>query len=198
MQMKPDSGKRQDEKSIRYLLCDGSGRIEPGLKGGEWVKSPIQCLDRSGEGKPDIIAIRFWQMPIREREALMELCAVLKRNSRTRHTPVLALLYEKHRGLIDTLGRAGVDFVRFIGETTLNSDRMIEIIDGLGAEDRIERQLTMLCPYLHYDAIDARLEMTVCSAYLDRLVLGGKLLHEMCQTSGHIHCQYYLDPRIKS
>jgi hypothetical protein len=198
MQMKSDLENGQGEKSIRYLLCDSSGQIELESKDGEWVQSPIRCLDRAVEEKPAIIAVRFRQMPIRECEALMELFVTLKRNSHTRNTPVLALLHAKHRRLMEALARAGVDFAMFIGETTLSSGRMIEIIDGLGIQDRVERQLKMLCPYLHYDAIDESLEMTVCGAYLDRMVLGGNWLHEVCETSEHLHCQYYLKPRVKS
>ncbi|MDQ1335890.1 MAG: hypothetical protein QG552_2840 [Thermodesulfobacteriota bacterium] len=197
MQMKRDLGNRQGEQGLRCLLCDSSGHMELKPEGGEWVRSPIQCLDRAMEGKPVIIAVRFWKMPMRERETLVELCAALKRNSRTRSTPVLALLHTKHRGLMEALKRAGVDLARFIGETTLSSTRLIEIIDGLGTEDRVERQWTLLCPYLDYDAIDSCHEMTVCGAYLDRMVLGGKRLHEICETEDHLHCEYYLNPRIK-
>ncbi|MBN1830958.1 MAG: hypothetical protein JW896_02505 [Deltaproteobacteria bacterium] len=196
--MKPVLGNSLAGKNIRYLLCDTWGKTEPELEGGEWVQSPIQCLDRAVETKPNIIVVRFWQMPIREREALVDLCTTLKWNSYTRKIPVLALLHAKHRGLIEDLQHADVDFARFFSERSLNSGRMIEIIGSLGAKDRVERQLKMLCPYLHYDAIDAKCEMILCGAYKDRMVLGGKWLHKMCETGEHLHCEYYLKPRVKS
>jgi hypothetical protein len=196
--MEHDSGNRQAERRIRYLLCDSSGQIEPELGDGEWVRSPIQCLNSAVEEKPTVIVVRFFQMPIRERETLVELCAVLKRNSYTKSAPVVALLQSKHRGLIEALHRVGVDFVRLFRETTLSSSRMIEIIEGLGADDRVERQFMVLCPYLHYDVIDASTEMTVCGAYLDRMVLGGSRVHEVCESIEHLRCPYYLEPRIKS
>ena len=196
--MEHDSRNTQAGQTVRYLLCDSSGQLELRSKDGELVHSPMQCLDKAVDGKPDIIVVRFWQMLIRNREALVELCATLKRNSRTRKTPVLALLHAKHRGLMEDLERASVDFAKFIGETIVSSSRMIEIINGLGTEDRVEWQLTILCPYLHYDAIDARHEMTVCGAYLDRMVLGGRWLHEVCETSEHLQCEYYLKPRVKT
>jgi len=56
---------------------------------------------------------------------------------------------------------------------------MIKMIDRLGHEDQVERQLAKLCPYLHYDALDACHEMTVCGAYLDRMVLGGQRLQKV-------------------
>ena len=121
----------QSRKNLRYLLCDISGRFEPKSEGEEWVRSTTQCLDRAVEGKPGIIVVRFGPMLIEQRDALVELCVVLKRNTRTRKTPLLALLHEKHRGLIEDLKHAGVDFVKFIAETPLSSSLMIEMIDGL-------------------------------------------------------------------
>ncbi len=198
MQGENTSIERRGERVVRFLLCDTAGNVELTTPEGEWVRSPIQCLDKAVDESPGIIAVRFTEMPILEREALVELCAALKRNSHTHQTPVLVLIHAKHRKLLEDLEQAGVDFIQFIGETTLNSSRMIEIIDGLGTDDRVERQLTMLCPYLHYDAIDACHEMTVCGAYLDRMVLGGRWLHELCETEDHLHCEYFLNPRLKS
>jgi hypothetical protein len=198
MQIQWDLRNGQGEQGVRYLLCDSSGQIALKQEGCESVRSPIQCLDRAVDANPDIIAVRFGEIPIPERDALVELCVVLKRNSRTRRTPVLALLHDKHRMLMEALERAGVEFVKLIGETALSSTRMIEIIGGLGQDYRVQRQLTMLCPYLHYDLIDMRHEMTVCGAYMDRMVLGGSWLHEVCESREHLHCPYYLKPRIKS
>jgi hypothetical protein len=198
IQTKADSRKLERGKNLRYLLCDVSGRYEPKSVGEEWVRTPTQCLDRAFEVNPGIIVVCFGPMRIQDRETLVELCVVLKRNTRTRNTPVMALLHEKHRGLIEDLEYAGVDFVKFIAETPLRSALMIKMIDRFSADDRVEQQLTMLCPYLHYDAIDACREMTVCGAYLDRMVLGGKWLHEVCETKGHLNCKYFLNPRMKS
>jgi len=198
IQTKHDSRKAQARKNLLYLLCDVSGRFEPKSAGEEWVRSPTQCLDRAIEGKPGIIVVRFGPMLIEQRDAMVELCVVLKRNTRTRKALLLALLHEKHRGLIEDLKHAGVDFVKFIAEKPLRSSLMTEMIDGLSTDDRVERQFTMLCPYLHYDALDASHEMTVCGAYLDRMVLGGKWLHKVCETEHHSTCKYFLNPRFKS
>ena len=198
IQTKHASRKVQARKNLRYLLCDVSGRFEPKSVGEEWVRTPTQCLDRAVEGKPHIIVVCFGRMPIQQRDFLVELCVVLKRNTRTRKAPLLALLHEKHRGLIENLKRAGVDFVKFVAEKPLRSSLIVEMINGLGPDERVERQLTVLCPYLHYDALDASHEMTVCGAYLDRMVLGGKWLHEVCETENHLSCKYFLNPRSKS
>lgn len=198
IQTKHDSRKVQARKNLRYLLCDVSGRFEPKSKGEEWVGSTTQCLDRAVEGEPGIIVVRFGPMLIEQRDAMVELCVVLKRNTRTRKALLLALLHEKHRGLIEDLKHAGVDFIKFIAETRLSSSLMIKMIDGLGPGDRVDRQFERLCPCLHYDAFDACHEMTVCGAYLDRMVLGGKWLHKVCETEHHLRCEYFLNPRMKS
>jgi hypothetical protein len=72
-----------------------------------------------------------------------------------------------------------------------------KIIDELGPDDRLERHLPVLCSFLHYREIDAQHELTVCGAYRDRMVLGGFWLHEICETENHLHCEYYLNPRIR-
>lgn len=68
----------------------------------------------------------------------------------------------------------------------------------LEPKDQVNLQLKRLCPYLHYSQIDSRNEMTVCGAYLDRMVLGGQRLHEICETQEHLQCEYSLNPRCSS
>jgi hypothetical protein len=185
-------------RNLRFLLCDTTGNVERSSPEGQWVPSPIRCLDKAVDEKPGIIVIRFGQMPIKEREVLVELCNALKRNSHTQQYPVLALLHSKNRKLIEDLDRAKVDYARNIGEIALNSKQMREIIQKLGPNDRLDHHLEALCPYLRYSEIDSRHEMAVCGAYLDRMVLGGRWLHEVCETENHRHCEYYLNPRIGS
>jgi len=186
-------------RTLRFLLCDITGNVgELSSPDEEWASSPIQCLDKAIDGNPSIIVIRFCKIPIREREALVELSNALKRNIHTQKCPVLALLHSKQRKLIEDLKQAKVDYLRYIDDTELDSIRMREIIDGLGPDDRLERHLAILCSFLNYSKIDSRQEMTMCGAYLNRMVLGGRRLHEICETENHLHCEYYLNPRLKS
>ncbi len=186
-------------RSLRFLLCDIAGGIaDPSSPEEEWVASPIQCLDKAVDLKPEIIVIYFRQMPIRERETLVELSAALKRNSHTQQCLVVALLYSKHRKLIEELERVQVDYVRYISDAKLDSSLVREIIEELGPGDRLDRHLETLCPFLHYSKIDSHHEMTACGAYLDRMVLGGSRLHELCETEAHHHCEYHQHPRRKS
>jgi len=163
-----------------------------------WVPGPVRCLDRAVALEPEFIVVRIGRVPLRTREVLVELSAALKRYSHIRQCPVLALLKSKHLKLIEDLKGAGVDFVKNMGEITLNSSQMRKIIAELGPDDHLAGQLAVLCPFLHYRGIDDRHELTICGAYLDRMVLGGRRLHEICETEIHLHCEYYLNPRIRS
>lgn len=186
-------------RNHRFLLCDAAGNVDEfSSPEEEWVSSPVQCLNRAVDIKPELIVVRIGRIPLREREALVELTAALKRNSHTRKCPVMVLLQSKHRKLIADLNRAGVDFVKYIEKIMLDSSQMRKIIYELGPDNRLERHLAVLCPFLHYREIDAQHELTVCGAYLDRMVLGCRWLHEICETENHLHCEYYLNPRIRS
>lgn len=200
--------KKQDNKSnelknrkgnLRLLVCDTSGGIAHTISDREeWVTSPIRCLDRAVEWKPDIIVLSFMNISIREREALVELSASLKRNSLTGNCIILAILPSKHRRLVEDLMRAKVDFVRYVAGDKPDPDFVNELISDIQATDCPERQLEILCSFLHYKKIDSQHEMTVCGAWRNRMVLGGKWLHELCETENHLHCEYFLNPVTES
>jgi hypothetical protein len=189
---------RRRGHAVRFLVCDITGQFELTSSEGEWAMSLIQFLDKAVDLKPGITVVRFGEMEISERKTPVELCAALKRNRHTRERPVLALLPAKHRRIMEELAGASVDFIKFVGEETLSAPLIIELIDGLGPDDRIEHQLQVVCGYLHYDTIDARHEITVCGAYLDRMVLGGTYLREICHTEKHLQCEYFLNPRVRT
>jgi hypothetical protein len=199
MQENADAVKDRMAHYPQFLLCDTTGNLTERISTDKaWVASPIRCLDRAIDRRPKIIMIRFGKVTIRERDALVELIGVLKQNSHTRDIPVLALLNSKHRGLLEDLDQAGVDFIKYVGKTALGSTQLQSIIEGVGSDDRVARHLAVLCSFLHYREIDSQHEMTVCGAYLDRMVLGGRRLLELCETEGHLHCEYYLNPRLTS
>ena len=184
---------------LRLLLCDTTGKA-CGMSSSDeaWVSSPIQCFDKAVDMNPELIAVRFGQMPVGESGILVELITALKRNSHTRRRPVLALLHSKHRKLLEEIHLAGADFVRYVGETMLDPPRLNQIIDGLNPDDRLAAHLAVLCPFLHYNSMDSRHELIVCGAYLDRMVLGGDRLHQLCETEDHRQCEYFLNPRLNS
>jgi len=197
MKEKMTSIEKHPRLALRFLLCDTTGNFDELWSSDEQrVSSPIQCFDKTVDEKPEIVLVRFGRISFREREDLVELSAALKRNSHTQMCPTLALLHTKHRKLMEDLKKAKVDYIRYVGDGKLASAQVREIINGLGPADRLERHLAMLCPFLHYSKIDCQHEMTVCGAYLDRMVLGGRRLHEICETEAHLHCEYYLKPRL--
>jgi hypothetical protein len=76
-------------------------------------------------------------------------------------------------------------------------DKGFQVSTASSGVKGLQRYLAVLCPFLHYSRIDSQREMTVCGAYLDRLVLGGRWLREVCETEDHLHCEYFLNPRLK-
>jgi hypothetical protein len=197
--MEYDAKKKHSRHSARQVLfCEGSGECSLTPTSGDVVSSPIACLAKALDGKPRIIVIHFAEPANGEREPLVELCGVLKRNSRTKRTPILALLHSRHRKLLEDLEQAGVEYVKYVGDTPLNSLLMNGLIGTPGPDDLLERQLARVCPYLHYSPIDSEREMVVCGAYLDRLVLGKKWLHMLCEHEAHLRCEYFLNPRVDS
>ena len=109
---------------MRVLLYDSLRQSELTSDDGEWVHSLIQCLDKAVDGNPEIIVVHVEAMPIWEREARVELCAALKRNSHTRQIPVLVILPATHRGLMEELARVGGGLCQghWRGNLEFNSD----------------------------------------------------------------------------
>lgn len=190
------SSEKQSVRNPRFLLCDITGNADLSMTDEEWVSSPIQCLDKAVNERPGIIIVRFGRTCIRDRLALIELCAALKRNTSVNKTPVLALLSAKHQKLIKDLNETGVDFIRCIGDVRLDSTMVRKIIQELGVCDQPGRLLAMICPFIHYIKMDSKNEMKVCGAYRNRMVLGGSRLHEICEKENHLHCEYYLNPKF--
>jgi hypothetical protein len=184
-------------QSLEFLVCDMTGRARRGSPGAPWAVSPILCLRRALEEGPRVVLVRFGAVNLRERAALVQLCAALRRPPPQRSPDVVALLPARHRGLMVDLQRAGVAYVRFGAHDRLDSRSVRGIIAGLAPEDRIAQRLAALCPYLHYQPIDFRRELTVCGAYRDRLVLGGRRLADICESDSHLACDYFLDPRSR-
>ncbi|MEZ7197904.1 hypothetical protein [Pseudodesulfovibrio karagichevae] len=181
----------------RYLFCDasdGTGTARSGL----WTRSPLSCLERAIEVVPEMILIRFPEPIDPTQEIYVELCELLKRNRRTRDCAVAVLLPGKDRTLMDRLHSAGVDYAATVSGDGLDDRKVLDILDSLGEGQRVDHFRATLCPYLNSVALDESRAMTVCGAYLDRMVLGGRRLHELCETENHAGCEYYQNPRVRS
>lgn len=185
---------------MKLLVCDISGEKHGMVQGPDavLVYSPVQCLNQAIIERPDAVVIRFGDIALRERDALIELCGVLKQNQHTESIGVIALLCSKQRSVVERLMDAGAEYVRFVAKGKQPQTAIDVTTIKPEPKDQVDFQLEILCPYLHNSKIDSRHEMTVCGAYLDRMVLGGHRLHEICETQGHLQCEYYLNPRRRS
>lgn len=187
------------EPPIRFLVCDPTGNVgEMEPPGETWVFSPVLCLDAAVERELSLVAVRFGNLSLPEREHMVELCIALKHNRYSRDIPVLALLSSRHRQLLEELDQAHVDYIRYFGEDRLDEEYLQAIMGTLGPEDRPSHRLSELCPFLRYNRIGRSEELIVCGAYLDRLVLGGHRLHNICETDEYQCCEFYLNPRQKA
>jgi len=103
---------------MKLLVCDILGEMQGMVQVPDvvLVHSPVQCLNRAIIELPDAIVIRFGDIELRERDALIELCGVLKQNQHTKGIGVIALLCSKHRSVVERLRDAGVEYVRFLAK----------------------------------------------------------------------------------
>lgn len=161
------------------------------------VRSPLSCLGSAIYEAYAAILIYFSGRKLSEREVLIELCAQLNKNAHTGDALQCVLLDCPHRSLLASLRKVGVKHVA-IGLSKEATDPW-RIWERCNVDDhtlQIEWQLSLLCPFLYYRSINAESELITCGAYRNRMVLGGKRLHEVCQTEGYLHCPYYLDPQV--
>lgn len=189
---------RDERKTAQhYLVCDASGDTGTD-RHGLWTRSPLSCLETAIEAVPDMILIRFPEPGDPIRGMYLELCEALKRNGRTRGCAVTALIPGKERALMDGLYSAGVDYAVTVSGGGLDDRKVLDILNSLGERHRVAHCLDTLCPYLSSVALDESRAMPVCGAYLDRMVLGGRRLHELCETENHAGCEYFQNPRVRS
>jgi len=181
------------------LVCQFSAAqiLEGPTNGLTIVRSPMACMDAAVSKVYEGILIYFSARQLRVRDSLIELCADLNKNLRIRSVPKCVSLEYPHRFLLAKLREAAVEYVD-IRLPTESADpwKIWERTMVQGTNLRIESHLSRLCPFLHYQPISDQNEMITCAAYRNRMVLGGRRLHEVCQTDTHLHCEYYLNPRV--
>lgn len=163
------------------------------------TRNVLTCLNETTQGNFALIMICFSTRLVFINNDVIELCRCLKNNPLTREKPVFALADIPHLGVAVQMREAEVDFMEI-----RRADKAVEpkYLMGLVLKDdgsiRMDRVLARMCPFLSYIPVDERCELITCRAYRNRLVLGGRRLHEICETADHSHCEYFINPRIKT
>jgi len=160
--------------------------------------SPVSCLNAAAQMHFDLTVLSFSIQPIRVRSGIVELCRCLKSNSATCKTPVFASVDRWHRILMEQLRDAGLDFLD--GRDSQKRMHPAHIFNRMmktGISMGMDQMVARLCPFLNYAPLNGHSELITCGAWHNRMVLGGKRLHEVCETTGHLHCEYFLNPRGK-
>jgi hypothetical protein len=161
------------------------------------VRNPMECLSRAVSGQTELIAIIFSARNISARYGVLELCRCLKNNSLSREIPVVVLMETIHREMMVKLQETGVTlFKNYKAGITIDLNRIKDLARGGDPSMDIRGTIKKLCPALNHTGIDGQEELTVCGAYMNRMVLGGKRLHEVCETLNHLHCEYFINSGI--
>ncbi|MFH2219126.1 MAG: hypothetical protein ABII68_05645 [Pseudomonadota bacterium] len=163
------------------------------------TRSRLTCLGEATTRAFELIMICFSTRNISARGGIIELCTCLKNHPLTKETPLFASMDHWHRDVTLQMQNAGVDFVEIRRpEAVIDPGHVATLVRNGGTLIRTDRVLSQLCPFLNYAPIDDRSELITCRAYRNHLVLGGRRLLEVCETGSHLHCEYFLNPRLKS
>lgn len=161
------------------------------------VQNPMECFSRAVSGRTELIAIVFSARNMSARHGVLELCRCLKNNPLTREIPVVVLMETIHREMMVKLQETGVTlFKNYKADITIDLNRIKDLVKRGDPSIFIRETIKKLCPALNRIGSDDQEELTVCGAYMNRMVLGGKRLHEVCETLNHLHCEYFLNSRI--
>ena len=161
------------------------------------VNSPATCLEKATRHLYELIVIFQKIRLLNERFALIKLCSTLKKSLSSKHIPLLCILPSKHRGLLEQLQNAGVEYVRFFNQNDATTKEYMESLLAKPSEDcMVDGILSEICPHINYFPISRHQEILYCGAYRNRLVLGPHRLEHCCETTNHKNCQYFKCPKL--
>ena len=190
------SMKRIDGKD-GWLLLDQ--RLQAGAAcPGRCVSSALHCLDKAVQGDFSAIAVLFWGDSLENRAENLDLISILKSNALTRERSVAAVCTRRNRALLEALLRAGADFVCVGHDEEMTPVRIGAMLSEVGHGNRIEAQLSLVCPHVSYSAVDSSREIGLCGAYRNRLVLTPSRLRQSCEDQSHALCEYFRNPRPRA
>jgi len=161
--------------------------------------SQLTCMSEATIRTFGLIVICFSTRNISDRDGIIELCTCLKNHPLTKETPLFASMDRLHRDITLQMQNAGLDFVEMRqSKEHIDPGYISNLVRNGGVSIRIDRILAQLCPFLNYTPIDNHSELITCQAYRNHMVLGGRRLRGVCETGSHLHCEYFLNPRLKS
>ena len=184
----------------KILVCQFDERTEIVKSDGVTVThSPVSCLNAATTEAYGLIILCFSTRSIHARSEIIELCMCLKSNPLTRKIPLFASSDRWHRGITGQMKEAGLDFIGVRqSQNRIDPEYIADRILKTGISVHINRIMSQLCPFLNYAPINGCNELITCGAWRNRMVLGGKRLHEVCEAENHLHCEYFLNPRPKT
>lgn len=161
------------------------------------ASNALTCMYEATSRDFGLIIICLAVNQVKLRQNMLELCHCLKTHKLTKSKPIVVSVDGLHREITAKLADAGVRYmdVRVPG-ASIDPDSLINRVQSNYPSVKIDRILHRLCPYIHYEPIDERSELTTCGAYGNRMVLGGQRRHEVCETEDHIYCDQFLCPRL--
>ena len=182
------------------LICQPNQNLEV-AKTGDVTITPdlLTCLSEATSRHFGLIIIDLTTKMISLRNDIIELCRCLNTHPLTKNTSVLVLVEFSHRNMAVRLADAGVRFMNIVQPgTPIDPEYLLRLVHLDDPSVNINRILARLCPFIHYSPIDDQCELTTCKAYRNRMVLGGSRLHDVCEKDNHVHCEYFIKPRVNS
>ena len=161
------------------------------------VQSSMECFSRATEDQAEFIVVVFsgWNIPVRH--PVLELCRCLKNNPLTGEIPVIALMEGLHREMMVKLQENGVGlFDNYKATVPIDLKRIKDLARRKDYVVDIREAIKKLCPFLNHIDIEGDYVLTACGAYKNRMVLGGKRLHEICETLNYRLCDYFMKSGI--
>lgn len=157
------------------------------------------CLNLAARGNFGLIVLNVPVGKIAIRSHVLELCRCLTRHTETEDTPVIVSAEFLHRKMAIKMANAGIRFmdVRPKG-APIDPGHLMHMVRTGNPSIRIDLILARLCPFLDHRPIDDGCELTTCRAYKNRMVLGGRRLHEVCESDRHVYCDTFLSPRFNA
>lgn len=149
-------------------------------------------LSRAVAGNFDLLVLCLSARDHQERDAWVEFCGILRTNRHTREQPLIAVLPERHRELLNRLEKAGVRYVMIAEPGSDDLHHRLAALDlPLSDAYRVESLLMEICPCINYLPLNSCRELILCGAYRNRLILGPYRLAQRCEVPAHLTCEYY-------